>query len=207
VKRPIPIVKCRVSREAAGRHAPIAKVLLRAVAVAMAPLAYFLAPAPAHAEVLSSSAQGFIVRIETPVTAAPRALYDRIFQIGHWWSDAHTYSGKASNMTLREEPGGCFCEALPNGGFVRHAVLEYADPGKVIRLSGALGPLQSLGATGMLSFDLAQADAGARMVVTYTVSGNQPGKGLAPLAAPVDAVLKEQIGRLKRFVETEKVTP
>ncbi len=53
------------------------------------------------------------------------------FEIGNWWSDAHTYSGKASNLTLRNEPGGCFCETLPGGGFVRHASLEYSDKGKV----------------------------------------------------------------------------
>ncbi len=73
------------------------------------------------------------------MAAAPIAVYNSIFRIGRWWSDGHTYSGKAANMTLKKEPGGCFCEALPSGGFVRHGSLEYADPGKVVRLSGAWG--------------------------------------------------------------------
>ncbi len=76
---------------------------------------------------------------------------------------------------------------MPKGGFVRHAALEYADAGKVVRLSGALGPLQAMGATGMLSFDLAEAGGGIKLVVTYTVSGYQPDKGFAPLAAPVES--------------------
>jgi hypothetical protein len=164
-------------------------------------------PGIAHADVLSSSAQGFIVRFETSIDAAPAHVYSRLFRIGYWWSDAHTYTGKAQNMTLKQEPGGCFCESLPGGGFVRHAALEYADPGKVVRLSGGLGPLQALGATGILSFDFTAAGAGTKLVTTYTVSGYQPDKGFAPLAGPVESVLKEQLTRLKRYVETGKATP
>ena len=171
-----------------------------------------LVPVLASADVVSSSPAGFIVRIELPVAAPPSEVYSKFFEIGKWWSGAHTYSGKASNLTLRNEPGGCFCEALPRGGVVRHATLEYADPGKVARLDGALGPLQALGAHGLLAFDFGAADktnaaAGTRLVVTYTVSGFQPDQGFAPLAEPVNGVLKEQVERLKQFAETGKPAP
>jgi hypothetical protein len=171
--------------------------------------AVLLIPGLAPADVVSSAAAGFIVRIELPVAAAPSEVYSKFFEVGKWWSDAHTYSGKASNLTLRNEPGGCFCEALAGGGFVRHATLEYSDKGKVAVLDGALGPLQALGAHGLLAFNFAAADktnpaAGTRLVVTYTVSGYQPDPGFAPLAEPVNGVLKEQVERLKRLVETGK---
>jgi hypothetical protein len=164
------------------------------------------APQMATADVKSSSPAGFVVRIELPVAAAPAEIYTRIFEIGRWWSDAHTYTGKASNLTLKNEPGGCFCESLPGGGFVRHAALEYSDKGKVVRLSGGLGPLQELGAQGILSFNLQPAEkAGTRLVVSYVVGGYPlDEKGLAALAGPVDGVLKEQLERLKRYVETGK---
>ena len=45
---------------------------------------------------------------------------------------------------------------------------------------------------------------GTKLVVTYVVSGYQPGKGFEPLAAPVNQMLTEQVTRLKRFVETGK---
>jgi len=168
-----------------------------------------LVPGLVWAEVASSSAAGFIVRIELPVAAPPADVYARFFEIGKWWSDAHTYSGKASNLSLRNEPGGCFCETLPSGGFVRHATLEYSDKGKVAVLDGALGPLQALGAHGLLAFTFGAADkanpaAGTRLVATYTISGYQPDPGFAPLAEPVNGVLKEQVERLKRLVETGK---
>jgi hypothetical protein len=168
-------------------------------------------PGLTWADVVSSSPAGFIVRIELAVAAPPADVYAKFFEIGKWWSDAHTYSGKASNMSLRNEPGGCFCETLP-GGFVRHATLEYSDKGKVAVLDGALGPLQALGAHGLLAFSFAPADktnptAGTRLRVTYTVSGYQPDKGFEPLAEPVNGVIQEQVERLKRFVETGKPGP
>jgi hypothetical protein len=171
--------------------------------------AALLAPGVAAADVVASGPGGFIVRIELPVAAPPATAYSKFFEIGRWWSDGHTYSGKASNLSLKNEPGGCFCEALSGGGFVRHASVEYSDLGRVARLDGALGPLQELGAHGLLAFNFAAADktnpaAGTKLVVTYTVSGFQPDKGLAPLAEPVNGVLKEQVERLKRFVETGK---
>lgn len=170
------------------------------------------APQTAAAEVKSSSPAGFVVQIELPVAAAPVDVYTRLFEIGRWWSDAHTYSGKASNLTLKNEPGGCFCESLggaPGGGFVRHAVLEYSDKGKLVRLSGGLGPLQELGAQGVLSFHFRPAEkAGTRLVVRYVVGGYPTDeKGLAAMAGPVDSVLKEQLERFRRYVETGKPTP
>ena len=180
-------------------------------AVTLLGSAALLMPGLASADVLSSSPSGFVIRIEVPVAAAPTDVYLKFFEVGRWWSEAHTYSGKASNLTLRNEPGGCFCEALPGGGFVRHASLEYSDKGKVARLSGALGPLQELGAHGLLAFnftaDKTNPAAGTRLVVTYVVSGYQPDKGLAPLAEPVNGVLREQVERFKRYAETGKPTP
>jgi hypothetical protein len=169
-------------------------------------------PGVAGAEVLSSAPGGFVIRLEMPVAAPPADVYSKFFEIGRWWSDAHTYTGKAANMTLKNEPGGCFCEKLDGGGFVRHAALEYADKGKVARLSGGLGPLQEMGGYGMLSFNFLPAAkdnpaAGTRLVMSYVVSGYQPDKGYAPLAPLVEGVMKEQVERLKRFAETGKPAP
>ena len=166
------------------------------------------APQPAMADVQSSSPAGFAIRFEVPVAAGPADVYSKFFEIGRWWSDDHTYSGKASNMTLKDEPGGCFCETL-TGGFLRHASLEYADKGKHLRLSGGLGPLQELGVQGMLSFDFTAAGkAGTRVVVRYVASGHPTDeKGLTAFAPIVDRVLKEQVERLKRYVETGKPAP
>jgi hypothetical protein len=162
------------------------------------------APALARAEVTASGPSGFVLRIETPIAAAPADVFRRFLQIGQWWSDEHTYSGKAANMTLQSIPGGCFCETLPGGGFVRHAAVEFSMPGKLLRLSGALGPLQEMGAYGLLGLRFQTDGTKTRLVTTYTVSGYQPGNGYGELAAGVNGVLTEQLLRLKRLAETGK---
>jgi hypothetical protein len=75
-----------------------------------------------------------------------------------------------------------------------------AMPGKLLVLSGAVGPLQSLAATGTMTFGLAAADRGTKLTVTYAVAGYLP-KGMQVWAAPVDGVLTEQFTRLKNYVE------
>ena len=152
----------------------------------------------------ASGPTGFIVNIEVTVAARPEEVYDRFVQIGSWWNDAHTYSGKASNMTLESRPGGCFCEALANGGFVRHMDVVFAMPGKALRLSGGLGPLQELGVSGLMALQFKADGARTRLQLTYTVSGFQQSKDVESIAPAVDGVLKEQITRLKRFAETGK---
>jgi hypothetical protein len=157
------------------------------------------------AAVSSSSPAGFVVKLEVPI-AAPRAeVHAHAWEIGRWWSDSHTYSGKAANMSMSREPGGCFCEKLDNGGFIRHGSVELSIPPAVLRFSGALGPLQELGAHGMLTMQFsANGEKETKLVVTYAVSGYEPAKGLGELAAIVDTVISEQFLRLKRYAETGK---
>ena len=157
---------------------------------------------PAQADVLASGAGGFVLKIETSVAADPNEVFRRVLQIGSWWNSEHTYSGSAANMKLENQPGGCFCERLAAGGFVRHGTVEFSSYGKTLRIAGALGPLQERGAYGLLAMSFQKAGSGTKLVVTYTVSGFAPGKGYEELAAPVNGVLSEQFARLKRYVET-----
>jgi len=158
------------------------------------------AAVPAQAEVTSTGPSGFIVKIDLRIAARPDAVYDRFLQIGSWWSDAHTYSGKAANMTLEARPGGCFCEALPDGKVFRHMDVSATKPGKALRLSGGLGPLHNLGANGLMAIQLTPEGTSTRLQMTYTVNGSS--KDLPSMADPVDGVLKEQFSRLKKFAET-----
>jgi hypothetical protein len=161
----------------------------------------------AGATVTAGGPPGFIVRIELPVAAAPERVFDRFLQIGRWWSDEHTYSGRATNMRLDNRIGGCFCETLPGGGFVRHMEVVYSAPGKALRLAGALGPLQEMGASGLMSVQFRAEGAATRLVMTYIVSGFAPGAGYSEVASAVDGVMTEQLSRLKRFTETGKPAP
>ena len=163
-----------------------------------------LAAAESHAEVTASGPSGFSLKIELPVTVAPTEAFRRFLEIGQWWNSEHTYSGKSANLRLESKAGGCFCETLPDGGFVKHMDVVYSAPGKVLRLAGGLGPLQGMGATGIMGFQFKPEGATTRIILTYTVSGFGTGKGLAEVALPVEGVLTEQLTRFKRFAETGK---
>jgi hypothetical protein len=78
-----------------------------------------------------------------------------------------------------------------------------AEPGKTLRMSGGLGPLQELPVTGVLTLTFAPTTGGTRVELIYAVGGYTK-DSLAKLAPLVDRVLAEQVMRLKSFVETGK---
>lgn len=153
-----------------------------------------LCAAPAEAEVVSATPQGFEVKASATVAATPAEAWAMLGRIERWWNPSHTYSGKAENLSLRTRIGGCFCEKLAGGG-VEHMRVVYADRGKMLRLQGGLGPLQGEGAAGSLTWTLKAVPAGTEITQTYVVGGyiRMGAEKLAPL---VDGVITEQLGRL-----------
>jgi len=155
----------------------------------------------ARAEVVDSAGGGFTVKTTVNVKAPPEEVYRRLIQnVGDWWSSDHTYSRNAHNLSIEEKPMGCFCEKLPNGGSVRHMEVVFLTPGKMLGLTGALGPLQTIAAAGNMRFEMSPVDGGTKLDLTYAVMGYLPA-GMNTWAAPVDTVLKEQMTRLKNYVE------
>ncbi len=166
-----------------------------------------LGPALGRAAVADAAANGFTVKLEFNIQAAPQEVYRRlVHNVGDWWSSMHTFSGDAHNLGIDDKAMGCFCEKLADGGSVRHLEVVNADPGKRLVFSGALGPLQSIAATGSMTVQLAPIGDGTKVSVVYTVTGYFPA-GMNTWAAPVDSVLNEQFTRLKNLIETGKATP
>lgn len=156
---------------------------------------------PALAEIVSASAGGFEVREIVHASVTPAAAFAAIGTPSRWWSPDHTYSRSAANLGLELRAGGCWCETLPDGGSVQHMVLVNVQPGKMVRLRGALGPLQGLAVDGAMTVSFIPDPGGTAIQMTYAVGGYSK-DGLDKLASPVDRVLGEQIQRLKAFLET-----
>ncbi len=162
---------------------------------------------PACAAVVDSAANGFTVKSELNIQAPPQDVYGRfVHNFGDWWNSMHSFSGDAHNLSIDDKAMGCLCEKLPGGGSVRHMEVVYADPGKKLVLSGALGPLLSVAATGSMTIQFDKAGDGTKLAVVYTVTGYLPA-GMNTFAAPVDSVLTEQFTRLKSLIETGKAAP
>jgi uncharacterized protein YndB with AHSA1/START domain len=158
--------------------------------------------APARGEVTESTAGGFAVRNTATVNAPPVKVYAALTdKVGGWWDPAHTFSHDARNLSVDAKPGGCFCERLPDGGGVQHMSVVYASPGKLLRLTGAIGPLQEEALVGTMTWNLSPAGDGTTVELIYMVGGFRAG-GFRDIPTVVDRVLRGQLTRLKAFVET-----
>lgn len=161
-----------------------------------------LAATPAAAAVVEASATGFQVKNSVEIKAPAKQVYKALIQPSRWWSKDHSYSGDARNLSINPRAGGCWCEVWP-GGQVEHMRVVFVMPEKQIRFAGALGPLQTTGASGHMDWTLAEKDGVTTLTWIYNVGGYNKG-GLNAWAAPVDGVLKEAMERAKRYVETGK---
>src|SRR5260221_8176890 len=170
--------------------------IMRSSIVTLA-IGFWILAAPPRGEVTESTAAGFLVRNTAAINAPPAKVYAALTDgVGRWWDPAHTFSHDAHNLTLDAKPGGCFCERLPDGGGVQHMHVVYASPGKLLRLTGAIGPLQEAALVGTMTWNLLQAGGGTTVELIYTVGGFRPG-GFRDIPTVVDGVLRGQLARLK----------
>lgn len=152
--------------------------------------------APVAAEVTSLSDDGFALHNEAEVAAAPALVWDALLKPADWWSDDHTYSGAAANMTIRPSAGGCFCEAIPEAkGEIEHMRVVYVAPASILRMFGGLGPLQSEAVSGALTIMLEPAGEGTKLSWDYVVGGYMR-TSMAEIAPLIDQVVSEQFSRL-----------
>lgn len=177
---------------------------MRIPAIAAALLACGLA-IPAHAEVVQSGPGGFVIRHSVAVGSAPEAAWRELVKPADWWQSSHTFSGDAANLWIDSQATGCFCEKLPlpkgapegqRPGSVEHLRVVYVEPPRAIRMSGALGPLQSEALTGTLTIALSPgASGGTRIRLEYVVGGFMRMKP-EEIAPAVDKMLGEQLASL-----------
>jgi hypothetical protein len=159
----------------------------------------------AHAKVVDVAASGFTIKHNVEVNKSPAEAY-AIFtgKIALWWDSEHTYSGKSENLSIDLRPNGCFCEKLENQGFVVHMTVINAQAGKLLRMTGGLGPLQGIAGTGVMTVEFKGEGQRTTVNFTYTLGGYSPG-GFDKLAPLVDQVMVQQMSRYERFVTTGKL--
>ena len=175
------------------------------------------APAlPAHAEVVAQSDAGFVIKHSVEVTADQQAVWKALIAPAKWWSSDHTWSHDAANLYLDAQATGCFCEKLPKPadaladqriGSVEHMHVIFADPQRgVLRMSGALGPLQGEALNGTLTIELKKTETGTQIEFEYVVGGYMRMK-TEEIAPAVDTVLGQQLAGLAKLFETAPPAP
>ncbi len=163
---------------------------------------------PAQGEVIAKSDAGFVTRATATVAKPPIEAWLALIAPAKWWNKAHSWSGDSANLYLDPQATGCFCEFLPlpkdappntRRGSVEHMHVIHSDPGKVLRMSGALGPLQGEAVNGTLTVTLKPVEGGTRLLFEYVVGGYMRFK-TDEIAPAVDGVLKGQLDRLATFI-------
>ena len=167
---------------------------------------YLLLASPAYAEVKTSSDTGFnIIHIAT-VQGSTDEIWKRLVAPKDWWNKSHSWSGSTDGFYIDAQANGCFCELFqekgPDGklktvGSVEHMRVIFSQPGKVLRMQGGLGPLQSEAVTGTLTVAMEPSKDGqeTKISFSYVVGGYMRYK-VSEIAPAVDNVLGDQFRRL-----------
>lgn len=163
---------------------------------------------PAAAEIIKSHSQGFIIRHEVTVAADLKQTWLALISPDTWWRKEHTWSGDAANLSIRPSAGGCFCERIPEvdepgrftlEGSVEHMRVLQSYPEAALRMSGALGPLQSEPVNGILTIALSTVDEGTRIVWEYNIAGYMRYE-VPVIAKSVDGVIGLQAAALANLL-------
>lgn len=159
-------------------------------------------PPVTSADVKQATPDSLLIQGSRNLRATPAKAYAAIADVAHWWSGEHTWSGDAANLSLQPQAGGCFCERWKDNS-VQHMQVLWASNGQMLRLQGALGPLQGMAVQGVLTFTLKPAGSGSTLQLEYRVNG-VASSALDKIAQGVDGVLMEQLDRLQRYADTGK---
>ena len=167
----------------------------RLIMTALSALA-LLASNNAEAIVSAQSKQHFSVKIETTIKAPVEEVYQQFINVGDWWESSHTWFGDASKMYIEPRANGCFCEV--NGDKeAMHMTVSMVMPNKNVQMVGGLGPLQSMGVYGHMSWNFEEKTKGlTTLTMTYLVKG-LVGEESNMMAKAVDSVLNTQVKNLE----------
>jgi uncharacterized protein YndB with AHSA1/START domain len=159
---------------------------------------------PAHAAVNDATASGFTIENTAHVPADAMTTWKALVDdVDRWWPRDHTWWGNASELTIEPRGGGCFCER--NGEQqALHLLVTFADPGKLLRMTGGLGPLQGMGLDGVLEVRLAPAEDGGTTITLFYRAGGYTPDDLSLLAPVVDQVQAQQLGGLADYLRRNR---
>lgn len=163
----------------------------------------------AQAEVVAKSENGFAILHIGDVKAKPEDIWRKILLPNSWWSRDYSWSGDSKNIYLTSNMNGCLCEQLkeklPDGSFVQTGEVEHmrvihVNENKVLRMTGALGPLQSEAVNGTLTIAIQPNEDGtSKLSFSYIVGGYMRYK-VDAIAPNIDKVIGEQFVNLTKLL-------
>jgi uncharacterized protein YndB with AHSA1/START domain len=154
----------------------------------------------ARAEIKDATPSGFTLEntVQVPADAAT-AWKALIEDVDRWWPADHTWWGAEAELSIEPRAGGCFCERLGERQAL-HMLVTFVDPGRLLRLTGGLGPLQGMGLHGAMEFRFAPAAGGGTTITLFYRAGGYTPDDLTKFATVVDKVQALQLGGLGDYL-------
>jgi len=152
----------------------------------------------AQAEVKLLAYGGYSIELEVILPVSPNVAYDAATgDIGAWWD--HSFSQHPKRLYIEAKPGGGFYEIFDDtGNGVQHAVVNYADRGKLLRFTGPLG-FSGNALDAVITYEFKPEGNGTRMHVTVNMVGQISNED----AQAADQVWHHFIAdRLKAYIES-----
>lgn len=168
-----------------------------------------VAAMPVQAEVTNSAENGFTVRHQTVIDGSAEDIWKAMIAPSRYWNPEHSRTGNGDNFYLIPQAGGCFCELIrttgddnikSSQGSVQHMRVIYAHNNSILRMTGALGPLQGEALNGTLTMQMRPQDGKTAVRFTYKVGGYMEFE-VDEIAPAVDGVIGEQLTRLAALFE------
>lgn len=168
---------------------------------ALIALASWVAPS-AQAAIKDQAPNGFTIENSEWVPTDSQASWKAfVNDVGKWWPADHSWWGDASKLSISEKVGGCFCE-INGSQQAWHMTVAFVDPGKLMRMTGGLGPLQGMGLDGALEWRFAEEKGGTRITLWYRAGGYTP-DDLTKFVPVVDQVQGLQLRGLADYLRKQ----
>lgn len=174
---------------------------MRGVLAMLAMIAGGMAWSNTQARVVDQAPNGFTLENSEWVSADPKTAWKAFISVGQWWPTDHTWWGDASKLSISEKAGGCFCE-INEAQQAWHMTVTFVDPGKLMRMTGGLGPLQGMGLDGALEWRFVEEKGGTRITLWYRAGGYTP-DDLGKLVPVIDQVQGVQLGGLAEYLRKQ----
>lgn len=158
--------------------------------------AVLLTASSSRAEVVSRSENAFTLTFTGSTALGPAGLPAAMADVSQWWDPEHSYTGDAANLSLDLTPGGCWCEAMPDGTAFDHGRTVSVVFGEM-RFHAPFGPLRSVATRADLIVTYTVADRRVTPTWTFIVEG----PGVGAMADPVDGVMGNGFARWIAYMD------
>ncbi len=159
-------------------------------------------PRAGFADVTRGDTGAFTSTLSITLPGSPEVIYDALTgDISGWWD--HTFSDKPARFFIDARPGGGFYEYFDDEGKngVRHAVVIYAERGKLLRFEGPLG----FNGKALLIATEYKLEAEGTGQTRLTVTVNGSGQMETGWPEAIDGVWQHFIGeQFKAYIEAGK---